>query len=312
MKKIILIAAFFVAASAFGQIWTSFEEPEIFTVEYVDTGDATIAHDLLNNSDEPFVDFTSTGGELGFNASYSPYDTPGTGLTDGDFVGVTDASPSGSNPYPDGAQGYIMSDIDGNFILEFDPIDTGVNNITSMTMDYFIADTGYEGDGTQNETGSDRLRIYIKDLTNATEIDILDTTGNDINDLEIQGAWIHADLDLSPLIGSTVQLVIEARTNSAAEAFYFDNIIFSSLVGFENSNKDAFTLYPNPATNGYISIISESKELKHITVYDILGNERLNTSLSEEKLDISQLHSGVYILKIIQGPNYMTKKLIVK
>ena len=121
MKKITILAAFLVSVASFAQIsGTSFEEPAVFSIEYTDTDDANVAHDLINNPDEPIVNYTSTGGELGFNARYEPYDTPGDGLTDGDFVGVTDFTPTNNDPYPDGDQGYQISDSDGNFILEFE------------------------------------------------------------------------------------------------------------------------------------------------------------------------------------------------
>ncbi len=312
MKNSILLLALIATTASFAQIWMSFEEPDVFSSEYTDTGDATIAHDLLNNIDEPLVNFTTTGGELGHNASYSPYDTPGDGLTDGDFVGVTEITPTTADPFPDGLQGYQISDVDGNFLLEFDTVDTGVNGVHALTMDYFIADTGFEGDGTVNEPGSDRLRIYVKDLTNSTEIDILDTTGNDINDLAIQGSWISANVDLSGLGGATVQLVIEARTNAGTEAFFFDNIIFQQLTGFDDFNHNLFSLHPNPTTAGYIDIVSANEGTKEVAVYDILGKQVIKTSLATDRLDISELNSGIYVLKIVQGEASATKKLVVK
>ena len=304
--------ALIATTTSFAQIWTSFEEPAVFSSEYTDTGDATIAHDLLNNTNEPLVDFITTGGELGYNASYSPYDTPGDGLTDGDFVGVTESTPTAADPFPDGLQGYQISDVDGNYILEFDTVDTGTNNVNSMSMDYYIADTGYEGDGTSNSSGSDRLRIYIKDLTNTAEIDILDTTGMDINDLEIQGFWISSNLDLSGLGGAIVQLVIEARTNSGAEAFFFDNILFDQLTGIDDFNADQFAILPNPSSESYVAILSSISGAKEVQVYDILGKQLINTMITADRLDISKLNSGIYILKIHQGESSTTKKLIVK
>ena len=216
------------------------------------------------------------------------------------------------DPFPDGLQGYQISDVDGNYLLEFDVVDTGAKGVTSLSMNYFIADTGYEGDGTNNASGSDRLRIYIKNLTNSTEIDILDTTGNDINDLAIQGFWISSNVDLSGLGGAIVQLVIEARTNSGAEAFFFDNINFEQLIGFDDFNSSQFTIHPNPATEGYLSFDSSTSGVKEIIVYDILGKQVINTILAAEKLDISNLNSGVYIIKVVQGEASETKKLIVK
>lgn len=311
MKKITLLATLFVSVASFAQIsGTSFEEPPIFSVQYVDTGDATMAHDLVNNPDEPNVNYTSTGGEMGFNARYEPYDTPSDGLTDGDFVGVTDFAPTGDDPYTDGVQGYQISDSDGNFILEFDQVDlTGVTDPT-LTLDYFITETGYEGDGTVNESGSDRLRIYVKDLTNGTELDILDTTGSDINDLGIEGSWISGSAPVLP--NTTVQLVIEARVNASSEEFFFDNVQVGGSLGLSDNAENQFSLYPNPASNGFVNIVSKVNGEKQVAVFDVLGKQVINTTLTGERLNIAALTSGVYIVKINQGNASITKKLVVK
>lgn len=310
MKKINFLVVVFLHSLCISQIaHTSFEEPSIFNIEYTDTGDPSIAHDLINNPNEPFVDYTASGGELGFNARYVPYDSPGDGLADGDYVGVTNDPPSNGIPFTDGLQGYTMSDIDGNFILEFDVVTTSGNNTQELAIDYFIAATGYEGDGTTNTSGSDRLRIYIKDLTNTTEINILDTTGSDINDLGIEGSWITGIVNILP--NTNIQLVIEARINSSEEAFFFDNIYILDLLNVENTQNNSFSVYPNPATKGFITIQSNSKEVKGVTVFDILGNKIINTTLSNDKLDVSELITGIYILRIVQGTTMMTKKLII-
>ena len=310
MKNICFLLLLLANAISFAQIaHTSFEEPPVFSIEYTDTGDPNVAHDLLNNANEPFVDYSTTGGELGFNARYEPYDSPSSGLTDGDLVGVTDVPPNSGAPFPEGQQGYEISDVDGNFILEFDPV-----LITSPTIwiDYYISETGYEGDGTTNTSGSDRLRIYVKDLGDNVEYDLLDTTGNDINDLGIEGVWntVSTSIEDSPDIN--VQLIIEVRTNSDLEAIFFDNVIFEGILanqGFENDN---FSLYPNPASDGYVNITSKSAGAKEVVVFDVLGKEVINTTLPLDRLDIANLNSGIYIVKIEQGNMTINKKLVVK
>ncbi|MAY22949.1 MAG: hypothetical protein CMC74_09230 [Flavobacteriaceae bacterium] len=226
MKRLLLSALFISGAISFatGQVaYTSFEEP-VVAGQYTDTGDAGVAHDLINNAGESEVDFTSAGTEMGFDARYEPYDTPDVGLTDGDFVGATDFT-GDVGAYTDGVQGYQMSDTDGNMILEFDVVDFSGFTSNSVSLDYFINATGYEGDGTLNESGSDRMRIYVKDLTNSTEIDLLNTEGSDINDLAIEGTWNTATAVIPD--GINAQLVVEVRTNAGSEALYLDNIVFN-------------------------------------------------------------------------------------
>ena len=310
MKKITFLAALLISVVSFAQESTSFEIPDAVGGKYTDTDDPATAHALADNAAEPVVNFTASGGEMGFNAFYSPYDTPDVGLSDGDFVGVTTFAPSGSDPYPDGDQGYQISDVDGNYSLEFDPIVT-TSDAPSFSIDYFIADTGYEGDGTVNEAGDDRIRIYVKDLTNNTEHDILNSTGTNINDLGIQGQWINGSTSGLSVNGATFQLIIEIRCNSSNEAFFFDNVAFSGLLGLGDSNQDVFSIYPNPANN-FVNITSQNSGNKNIAVYDILGKQVINTIISTDRLDISSLTSGIYMLNITQNGISSTKKLVVK
>jgi hypothetical protein len=311
MKKSMLLVAILMSCALYAQEFTSFEEPELFSGLYTDTGDPNVAHDLMNNPDEPIVNFTTAGGEMGFMASYVPYDTPGDGLTDGDEVGVTDSPPSGDHPFPDGNQGYQVSDVDGNYILEFEPIVT-TSTGPGMYIDYFIAETGYEGDGTVNESGSDRLRIYVRHLEENDEYDILDTTGSNINDLGIEGEWINGYVEL-PAFNSdplTFQLVIEVRCNSSSETFYFDKVEFYGYLGIESHNEDVFSIVPNPAKGNHIKILSNNSAEKEITVYDILGKQ-IMYSIIESTLDISGLNNGIYLVQIKQSDRIETKKLVI-
>jgi len=311
MKIITFLVMLLISVNSFAQNEsTSFEEPEAIDGNYIDTGDATMSHDLIDNVGEPFVNYTATGEELGFSAFYVPYDNPGIGLTDGDSVGVTSFAPGSDHPFPDGLHGYKISDVDGNFILEFDEFElTGMD--AEIFINYFIADTGFEGDGTENTSGSDRVRIYLKNLTDNTEQDILNSTGKNINDLGLQGTWQEGNVSLSD-IGSFYQLIIEVRCNASTETFFFDNIQFVGILGLGNNSQETFSIYPNPASNGYVHITSFFSGVKTVSVYDILGKKVMTASIPSSILNISELKSGVYTLKIIQNEISSTKKLVIK
>lgn len=323
MKKITILAALFISAVSFSQIaGTSFEEPEAFSGKYFDAGDPTQAHPLLNNTGQPLVNYISNGGELGFKAYYVPYDNPDVGLTDGDFVGVTSFNPSTNVIFTDGAKGYQMNDLDGNMIVEFDDVDlTGVANPT-VSLDFLLSINdnptkgNYEGDGTANTPDHDRLRIYIKDLTNNSEIDLFNSTGFDLDEFvpmsggEYQLQWQNAAATLSP--DTTVKLVLEGRSNAGTENFWFDNIKFDGVMATNKVSSGQFTVFPNPASSGYVNIGAKGKGAKIISVYDVLGKLVIKTTLNGERLDISTLNSGIYILKIEQGKASTSKKLVVK
>ncbi len=324
MKRITFLAVILMSSPSFSQIaTTSFEEPAVFSGNYTDTGDPNTAHALINNTNEPLVNFTSTGGELGFSASYAPYDTPDVGLTDGDQVGVTDNKPSTAVLFTDGVNGYQMNDLDGNFILEFDQVDLTSVNSPAISLDFLLSinsnplNGNYEGDGTVNESGSDRLRIYINDITNSAEIDLFNSTGNDLDDFvpfdsgsgEYQLAWQSI---LEDLPNSVVQLVIEGRTNASTEEFWFDNIEFLGTAAVTDQKETQFTMFPNPSNNGYVIITSKLSGAINITIFDVLGKQIVTTSLTTSRLNIEKLYSGIYIVKIEQGNASIIKKLIVK
>jgi hypothetical protein len=205
---------------------TSFEEIDATPfagIKYTDTGDQNVAHDLINNSGQPPVD-TLGGTELGINAIYEPYDVQGVfpGLTDGDFVGVTGFS-GVVTAYTDGTQGYQFSDADGNMIAEFETVDLTTHTNNTVSIDYFVQAEGYEGNGSANTGDHDSMRIFVRDLTNSTEIDIFNTIGTPINSLGVEGVWITGSVTVPDNI--MMQLVIRIQTNGSGEAMYIDNVV---------------------------------------------------------------------------------------
>lgn len=118
MKKILFLLPLLHAAStpihAHVIIATTSFENETVAAQYIDTGDASVDHDLINNSGQSPVDSTVIT-ELGYDASY--VNSRGSiGLTDGDFVGVTSFTGTVGS-FTDGSQGYQMSDMDGRMVL---------------------------------------------------------------------------------------------------------------------------------------------------------------------------------------------------
>lgn len=221
MKRILLaLGAFLFLACGISTVqadiiaYTSFEEQDVFSsTQYADTGDAATDHALASNASQPVVNYTSIGGELGFS-SYYTNTRDDVGLTDGDYVGVTNYTYNFS--YTDGDQGFQMSDADGMMTLTLDTVDLTGYTDTSLSMDLFVGSTGWET--------TDVIRAYIT-TDSGSELDLLNTTGSDIDDLDIEGAWINLTEDLTGYSSAT--LSIELDSNAAYEAIYIDNIAFN-------------------------------------------------------------------------------------
>ncbi|SDX62274.1 T9SS type A sorting domain-containing protein [Flavobacterium degerlachei] len=80
----------------------------------------------------------------------------------------------------------------------------------------------------------------------------------------------------------------------------------------ETSVIEGLSLYPNPVSNGKVYISTKNDSEKEIIIFDLLGKKVMQTLLSSRELNISNLNSGVYIIKITEANASATRKLIVR
>lgn len=109
---------------------------------------------------------------------------------------------------------------------------------------------------------------------------------------------------------------------------YFVLFIFSFLFlmaqqGFSQTGRnnvpqqehiDGLSIYPNPVNNGRIFVyITTNKNLtKRVEIFNVLGKQIYTTDLSGKELNIAQLSTGVYFLKITENNISETRKLVIK
>jgi hypothetical protein len=73
-----------------------------------------------------------------------------------------------------------------------------------------------------------------------------------------------------------------------------------------------FEMYPNPTNSGFVTIKSNQMGAVQAQVFDLLGKEVINTAVNNERMDVSNLNAGVYVVKLTQNKNTTTKKLIIQ
>ena len=149
-----------------------------------------------------------TGSDVSYGAAYTT--TGSTGLTDGDYFGVTSYATT-VGAFTEGTQGYQMSDTDGIVTLTT----SNVSDVDSVSMDLYVQSTSWES--------SDYITVSFVGTTTTV---LLDTNGYDI-DLDFptyEGAWTS----VSGAVSGTGYLVVEFSSNAATESIYLDNIMFYS------------------------------------------------------------------------------------
>jgi hypothetical protein len=99
-----------------------------------------------------------------------------------------------------------------------------------------------------------------------------------------------------------------AEPTNLQELMYIDDVslIFASTLSVSEEELMSFSIYPNPATD--LISISGVDNIKSIKVYSILGSlekEVFNTN----QIDISELSSGIHLIKVDNGTVF-TRKII--
>jgi len=85
-----------------------------------------------------------------------------------------------------------------------------------------------------------------------------------------------------------------------------------STASVRENDIPGFNMYPNPVTDGVLTISTFSNADKEIQIFDILGKRILSTTLKGKELNVSTINSGIYILKILEEGKTATRKLVIK
>jgi hypothetical protein len=115
---------------------------------------------------------------------------------------------------------------------------------------------------------------------------------------------------------TSVKFWFEVRTHSNTTVYlddfsFFDNATLSIV---KNNAIAGFATYPNPVSNGILTISSASDSLKNITIFNLLGKQVLSSSFSDiqSNVDVSSISAGIYILKVTEDGKTATKKLVIR
>lgn len=120
------------------------------------------------------------------------------------------------------------------------------------------------------------------------------------------------------LIGTTIPTTASSITglggefNGTYQIFprYASDI--SAPLNVNNFNSKLFSMYPNPTQTGLVTISSTNDEAMAVQVFDVLGKQVKQVTFTNNTLNVSDLNSGIYIVKITQNDASTTKKLVIK
>ncbi|SRX52282.1 T9SS type A sorting domain-containing protein [Aequorivita sp. CIP111184] len=248
-------------------------------------------------------------------------DVDQTGTDVSEFVEILSDSPNFS------LEGYIVVFYNGSDDESYKRVDlTGY--VTDSEGFFIIGSSATPGVdisiGTSNtiQNGPDAIAIYqdeVSNFPNGTPV-----TNVNLIDAIVYGTNDDDDPELLAGLDQTVQYDEDLNGNKDTESIQSDGaggfcVIAPTLratnaciLSVGESKADVFKIYPNPASNGYLYINSKLSGVKNVSIFDVLGKQVLKTVLNGDRLDVSSLKSGVYILKIEQERTSSTKKMVLK
>ena len=174
---------------------------------------------------------------------------------------------------------------------------------------------------------ADGLRVEISIDCGATFTSIYFKTGSDLSTVgNVSGKWSpnsasdwrNESIDLSSYLGENVQFRF-ININGYGNSTFIDNVNVSGVLGIAKTDLDRVSMYPNPASNTVVVAFSEvNTNTTTVSLYNSLGQrlvyipESEMAGKSKAVLNVSNLSTGIYFVRIDSGSQTATKKLIVE
>lgn len=170
---------------------------------------------------------------------------------------------------------------------------TGLANITSIYGDLIIS----ENHSLTNLAGLDNIDA-------ASIYDLSICYNNLLSTCEVQSVCNYL---ASPSGG------IDIHDNSTGCNSQAEVEAACSFVIVEEINSEVnFSIYPNPATNEISIKNIDGIKLEEVNIYNQLGQKVLQRKVKNNKVDISSLEQGLYIIELVTDKIKSRQKLIIK
>lgn len=181
--------------------------------------------------------------------------------------------------------------------IEFTAIDA--SSFTHMHVDVFIDETNFIG------------KVFNLKFVDTADNDVLEVNFNDASTPKLEGGkWISIDVEVN--LSAFDKLNQFGITNNNKNNSWYDNLYFykGQPASVENNELLGFSMFPNPATNRLN--ISAKETIQNADVFNVLGKKvmSLNINKTTESIDISNLSSGIYLVKYNSNGKVGTAKFI--
>lgn len=307
--------------------WTSAGEYEITLTASNENGTSNIATKTITivdpgNIDDMFVTFEEILVNSTLPASMAPYNWTTVDMDGGTIWGdLSDFGVSGTNnAFVVYSTALVAATSFGNYpAYQGDKCAIAMTNNTatgngSFNNDWLISPQIQLGD---NSSFSLYVRSTITTWGTEEYKIAVSTTNNTPSSFSVlggqrtaPGSWTLVTVDLAEYDNQEIYIAVN-YVGQDHFAFMVDNLkIETRTVNTDLSVLDKINIYPNPA-NDILNITSA--EGANIKIFNLTGQEIMNIDSSSEiqKINISNLEQGIYVVQIIKDNNTVTRKITI-
>lgn len=125
--------------------------------------------------------------------------------------------------------------------------------------------------------------------------------------------WTEFSANLDDYAGQTVYLAIQCTSYDMFGFAVDDFIVTGDELGVSDLNQNFSSVYPNPVVDSFNVNFSDKFNANNVsvTITDLTG-KTVKSFVNQSEYNVSELPKGVYIVKISDGKNVETKKIVKK
>lgn len=134
----------------------------------------------------------------------------------------------------------------------------------------------------------------------------------------IVGGASSSTVSVTPTAAMTslASFIIRQDSNTTTPAMTIDELTITTTPNFTLSASsfsqiEGLKMYPNPTKNNLYIQTALNSDI-NVSIVNMLGKEVVNTKLVNNTVNVSNLTSGIYIVKITEEGKISTKKLIIE
>jgi len=137
----------------------------------------------------------------------------------------------------------------------------------------------------------------------------------------VANAWEQLTFDFSKVVAGTNPFNLSTRFDKVSiffdfgisgnnKVYYWDDVTFVNTVGLHHPDAANMVVYPNPAENNLY--FSSTTTLRKVAIYNVVGTQVKEYGNVLQSLNVSDLKTGVYVIRLTDVNGKITTSKFVK